>query len=186
MLKPSTSASSTQVWNPSATCFGVPTIVGPIPPTLTCSATVCFVHLDVPGEKREKFSTVDLTALLSTNRNSSSSPYCPKSMPVHPQNKARAPSCEPYLRYSANLACASSSVRPMIGVMSVRNLMFRPFLPYFDEASSRMSAIFFAQTAGECADMKIASAFCAANSFPAFEAPACRSRGVRCGLGWQM
>lgn len=50
ILNPSMSASSIHAWNPSATCAGVPTNIGPLPPTLTCSATVCFVHLDVPGE----------------------------------------------------------------------------------------------------------------------------------------
>src|SRR5688500_13439751 len=98
MLNPSTSASSTQVWKPSATCAAVPTKIGPLPPILTCSATVCFVHFEVPGEKRAYPSTVERTALLSTSRSSSSSPYFPKSMPVQPQNKAKAPSSDAYLR----------------------------------------------------------------------------------------
>lgn len=49
-LKPSISASLTQVSSPSATCEGVPTRAGPLPPMLTCSAMVCLVHLEVPGE----------------------------------------------------------------------------------------------------------------------------------------
>jgi hypothetical protein len=49
-LKPSMSASLTQVSSPSATCEGVPTRAGPLPPMLTCSAMVCLVHLEVPGE----------------------------------------------------------------------------------------------------------------------------------------
>lgn len=49
-LKPSISASLTQASSPSATCEGVPTRTGPLPPKLTCSAMVCLVHLAVPGE----------------------------------------------------------------------------------------------------------------------------------------
>ena len=51
-LKPSTPASSTQISRPSATCEGVPTITGPLPPMLTCSATVCLVHFELAGENR--------------------------------------------------------------------------------------------------------------------------------------
>jgi hypothetical protein len=49
-LKPSTSASSIHVSRLLATCSAVPTRMGPLPPKLTCSAIVCFVHFDVPGE----------------------------------------------------------------------------------------------------------------------------------------
>ncbi|WDK19163.1 hypothetical protein CGRA01v4_10450 [Colletotrichum graminicola] len=51
-LKPSTSASLIHTSSPSATCAAVPTRTGPLPPMLTCSAIVCFVHLAVPGENR--------------------------------------------------------------------------------------------------------------------------------------
>lgn len=59
-LKPSTSASSTHLWNSSATCSGVPTAVAPRPPTLTISATVCLVHLATPGVALDHPSTADL------------------------------------------------------------------------------------------------------------------------------
>ena len=59
-LNPSTSASLTHVSRLSATLEGDPTKIGPFPPMLTCSATVCLVHLEFGGENRAYPATVDL------------------------------------------------------------------------------------------------------------------------------
>lgn len=202
MLKPSTSASSTHfsIW--SATCCGVPTAVAPRPPTVMCSPTVFFVHLGTSGVALDQPSTADLyllsdcaqgngargtyrIALLSTVRNSSSSPYVSRSIPVHPPNSASAPSIDPKLLKYANFSFASSSVFPRIGHNSAKNLILCGSLPNCVFAISRISAIFFFTTDGLCPPTKIASACCAANVLPAFDVPACRIRGVRWGDGWQ-
>ena len=104
------------------------------------------------------------------------------SMPVQPLKRTSPPVTEAYFFSSSCLDCASSSVRPMMGVKVANILMDRGSRP-FSAASFRMLATLGRSTAGEWDDTKMASAWEAAKEEPAAEVPAWKRKGVRCGDG---
>jgi hypothetical protein len=69
------------------------------------------------------------------------------SIPVHPLKRTSPPIVDAYFLASASFSCASSSVRPMIGVNVQKNLMDCGSRPS-SLASLRMLAILGARTEG--------------------------------------
>ncbi|KAL1981025.1 hypothetical protein VTN96DRAFT_3134 [Rasamsonia emersonii] len=155
------SASRTHRSSSSATCAGVPTATGPSPPMDAVSAMTRGVMDGSSGVRAVSVSLIEWILCFSSacfsGSISSSSGTLEMSMPVQPEKSTSPPIVEAYFFALANFSCASSSVRPMMGVNVAKNLMERGSRPAA-WASSRILATRGVSTDGLWPETKTASA----------------------------
>lgn len=131
-LKPSTSASINHFSKKSATCFAVPTGLGTLVPKANECPIIRGVHFfsgSIVLNVLKKFCIGALAIASSLNSRGSSTGNGARSRPEYPQKAAKPPSQLTAASAILNFSQASSSVRPMTGVIAAKALMLLGSLP---------------------------------------------------------